>query len=506
MPRLGRRVPFSYPTMPFLDISSVRVGKAHCNAHDCLRTDTAVNLAMELKVWVDGVQRVVCGVSELTSCQEVVIALAQSMGQTGRYVLIQTLRDKERQLLPTERPLEYLSKCGQYANDVQFILRRTGPSVAERPSSDTTGQCPERMFIRSSLPLKPRPVSTEVTRSKEPRKALTFNLGPMGSNELLAKHRLKQQQRNGTDFKEASKEGSQSSQGSSKPSKEISQYPKVNGHSSKDSGALSKEDVFRMVLRQQEHLQSLELQNDSAGADLRTWENKGGSRNEDEIMYLEQLIHRNEAELSYEDFWHDELQQERDTERERQDRMQQLRATVEEYTQRIQELTSQAEALEKEIERLQKEKATPSPAEFQDMVSRMKRELDSKTSQSLQLESNISNVEKAFEEAERALQAKRQELEDLNKDLRQCNLQQFILQTGTTLTAVQSRTEEELNLEHSDHELPTYQRNGGTLYSNMDSPPRPTAKQFLGNPRNLQNPLVSSLNPEVLSSKQSTWR
>lgn len=30
----------------------------------------------------------------------------------------------------------------------------------------------------------------------------------------------------------------------------------------------------------------------------------------------------------------------------------------------------------------------------------------------------------------------------------------------------------------------------------FESPPRPTAKQFLGHPRNLQNPLVSSLNPE----------
>lgn len=35
---------------------------------------------MELKVWVDGVQRVVCGVTEATTCQEVVIALAQAIG------------------------------------------------------------------------------------------------------------------------------------------------------------------------------------------------------------------------------------------------------------------------------------------------------------------------------------------------------------------------------------------------------------------------------------------
>uniref|UniRef100_A0A3Q3XCC5 Ras-associating domain-containing protein n=1 Tax=Mola mola TaxID=94237 RepID=A0A3Q3XCC5_MOLML len=60
---------------------------------------------MELKVWVDGVVRVVCGLSEDTSCQDVVIALAQAI-QTGRYVLIQRLRDTERQLLATEKPLE----------------------------------------------------------------------------------------------------------------------------------------------------------------------------------------------------------------------------------------------------------------------------------------------------------------------------------------------------------------------------------------------------------------
>lgn len=37
---------------------------------------------MELKVWVDGIQRVVCGVSEQTTCQEVVIALAQAIGES----------------------------------------------------------------------------------------------------------------------------------------------------------------------------------------------------------------------------------------------------------------------------------------------------------------------------------------------------------------------------------------------------------------------------------------
>lgn len=36
-------------------------------------------------MWVDGVQRVVCGVTEATTCQEVVIALAQAIGEESQY-------------------------------------------------------------------------------------------------------------------------------------------------------------------------------------------------------------------------------------------------------------------------------------------------------------------------------------------------------------------------------------------------------------------------------------
>lgn len=38
---------------------------------------------MELKVWVEGIQRIVCGVTETTTCQDVVYALAHATGQTG---------------------------------------------------------------------------------------------------------------------------------------------------------------------------------------------------------------------------------------------------------------------------------------------------------------------------------------------------------------------------------------------------------------------------------------
>ena len=38
---------------------------------------------MEMKVWVDGTQRVVCGVGEETTVQEVIMALAHALGRTG---------------------------------------------------------------------------------------------------------------------------------------------------------------------------------------------------------------------------------------------------------------------------------------------------------------------------------------------------------------------------------------------------------------------------------------
>uniref|UniRef100_A0A8C4JTC0 Ras association domain family member 7 n=2 Tax=Dromaius novaehollandiae TaxID=8790 RepID=A0A8C4JTC0_DRONO len=394
---------------------------------------------MELKVWVDGIQRVVCGVSHHTTCQEVVIALARAIGQTGRYVLVQKLREKERQLLPLECPLESLAKCGQYAHDVQFVLRRTGPSVAERPASDGAPQAPERTFVRASLPVKPRPASTDVPRSREPRKAMTFNLGPVGSGELVAKGRWRARAWEGMDLTESA--------GTVPP---------------------SKEELFQTVLRQQERLCSLEAHGDSLETDLRLWEHGRVPSQEDEIFFLEQLVRRNEAELGEEEFWQSELRLEKECERERQERVRSLRASLEDYTQRIYELAARTEALQKEIQWEMAERAAkgreapgPSPADLEDMAAKMKRDLEAKVKQGTQLESNLASVEKALEEAERNLQAQNQELEELNKELRQCNLQQFIQQTGATVTVPPARPEEEALPERGDRELLAQQQHGG---------------------------------------------
>ncbi|XP_072537044.1 ras association domain-containing protein 8-like [Salminus brasiliensis] len=86
---------------------------------------------MEIKVYVEGVQRIVCGVTENTTCQEVVIALAQALGRTGRYTLREKFKEYERNVTPDERLLESLEKYGQQAREVQLTLQHLGPSLGD---------------------------------------------------------------------------------------------------------------------------------------------------------------------------------------------------------------------------------------------------------------------------------------------------------------------------------------------------------------------------------------
>uniref|UniRef100_A0A673FQB0 Ras association domain family member 11 n=1 Tax=Sinocyclocheilus rhinocerous TaxID=307959 RepID=A0A673FQB0_9TELE len=86
---------------------------------------------MEVKVYVEGVHRIVCGVTEKTTCQEVVIALAQALGRTGRYTLREKFKEYERNVTPDERLLEALEKYGEQAKEVQLTLKHIGPSLGE---------------------------------------------------------------------------------------------------------------------------------------------------------------------------------------------------------------------------------------------------------------------------------------------------------------------------------------------------------------------------------------
>ncbi|KAG7521181.1 ras association domain-containing protein 8-like [Solea senegalensis] len=100
---------------------------------------------MEVKVSVDGVPRVVCGVTEETTCQEVVVALAQALGQPGRYMLREKFKEFERCMTPSERLLETLEKYGEQAREVQLTLLLSGPPVLDEMSRTNVGRyqpCP----------------------------------------------------------------------------------------------------------------------------------------------------------------------------------------------------------------------------------------------------------------------------------------------------------------------------------------------------------------------------
>ncbi|KAH9393184.1 Ras association domain-containing protein 8 [Tyrophagus putrescentiae] len=94
---------------------------------------------MELKVWCEGIPRVVCGASATTTCQDVVFALAHATGQVGRFILIEKWRHCERVLAPNDRPLASLLKFGEYAADVTFVMKKSG-EVSTASSNSNSAQ------------------------------------------------------------------------------------------------------------------------------------------------------------------------------------------------------------------------------------------------------------------------------------------------------------------------------------------------------------------------------
>ncbi|GCB78454.1 hypothetical protein scyTo_0016823 [Scyliorhinus torazame] len=425
---------------------------------------------MELKVWVDGVQRVVCGVTEETTCQEVVIALAQAIGQTGRYVLIQKLRDNEHQLLANDSPLQLLAKCGQYANDIQFLLRRTGSTHSERPISGNGAQTPESSLSRIAL-LPGKPTFPELPKRREPKKSLTFTGGALGDPNLALQNKWRGKNLSGAEGQD-----------------KVSKPP------------ASKEDFFKLILMQQEKLNSVSAQHESFNCQIKSWEQPGMPDFEKQLVQLEQAVRRNDEELDEEQFWERELQLEKEREKELQRHLNKLKQSFRENMQKLHEISSRTAFLDREIlqeegERTRRLKTShrASHTNTREAIDRVRTEIGAKTQQNQQIQTSITEVGRTLEETDRRLQAKTQELEELNKDLRQCNLQQFIQQTGSVGT--QTKSEEDSTTDEPNQQ-PSTHWNGDIHISEINSPPRQTAKQFLGNPRNLQNPLVSSLNPE----------
>ncbi|XP_062327992.1 LOW QUALITY PROTEIN: ras association domain-containing protein 7-like [Osmerus eperlanus] len=395
---------------------------------------------MELKVWVEGVARVVGGLSLDTSCQEVVIALAQAIGQKGRYVLLQKLRGCERRLVADDCPLRSLAQVGTLAKEVQFILRRTGPSLGD----ESPGWAP------SLLPLHPDP---EPPTRWEPRKALSFHLGPStiprrtraqtgaprGSPELRAS------------TPPPSHAPSPSSHAPSPPSPAPSPHsPAPSPSSHAPPSPLSKEDIFSQALKQQETLRDIEAQLRGLEREEETWERPltpapGLARG----LQEERL---NQAEVILEEQLQVEMEREQDLLR----RLKHLCSCLEDCSGRVLELQASAEDQGRDLQHeAQRQGSRLGRARPTAPLDTLRLELHLRQVQGEELKAMMMEAERETQAVEEQMQEKRQEMEELNKDFRQCNLQQFIQQTGNSPALDHTHTPDHPHTPLPDHTHPS---------------------------------------------------
>ncbi|KAJ8007154.1 hypothetical protein DPEC_G00114600 [Dallia pectoralis] len=418
--------------------------------------------AMELKVWVDGVQRIVCGVTELTTCQEVVIALAQAIGRTGRYTLIEKWRETERHLVPHESPVVSLNKWGQYASDVQLVLQRTGPSLSERPNSDGLSRVPERGIYRQSLPplakLRPSAYDRSLKRREPKRKSLTFTGGAKSLRDIFGK---------GRDTEAKQLQGKSVVFVTSSPSRELA----------------------CLVQLQKDKLQRLESRLHGCEAELRGRDvngvavegHEGGFVLDEELVHLEQQLRRNEVETSEEEFWQNELQIELESERQLRDQLQEQTGRVRECEARLGDYLSRIQSMEDGLEQETEQNRQVDEEEARVQLGKVTAELEQQALHTGWLESSCRAVERSLGQSSKKLQEKELQLEQLTKELRQVNLQQFIQQTGTKVTVLPAQPSDEEN--NTDIQSGSLKRLGSSRLLPSDL-------------RALQSPVSAGLNPE----------
>lgn len=303
-------------------------------------------------------------------------------------MLIQRLRDTERQLLATEKPLESLAKLGQHGSEVQFYLRRTGPSSSDGPSPK-----PDRP---TAFPLPKHPEPEAPSKRSQPKKALTFNLGPSTSPKSKAKH-LKKSPRDSPEQRPSP---------SHSPSPAPSPSPPVGP---------SKEEVFRKVLQQQERLRAFEAQLEALDRETHPWERSHRSpcpsplsdtRLQEELEALDQTAKRNQAELAEEQYWEEELQAEVEKERSMRRKLGELHAKLDECGRRLHEFSLRSAQLEQEIQR--EGAADGNGIRPEESLDALKAELRSQESHGDELEEHLCETDKALGKAESVLQVRRE--------------------------------------------------------------------------------------------------
>lgn len=399
---------------------------------------------MELKVWVEGIQRIVCGVTESTTCQDVVYALAHATGKTGRFTLIERWRNNERLLAPQENPLKVVTKWGEYSSEVQLILQRSGGwgSPPSSPISSPT-QFPER--------------------NKDVRKSLTFN----GSKRHL---QVKQDQ-NASQQSIKKEVSSLPMAPNLKTSPDNKNNTLIKGYdNSKEETVVYNSqyrDLVRLVNYQREKLSAQQAELTKYDAEIVFWEGKTREQ-QHQIEYMSQEAARFEAVANSND---QILRALSSVEEEKELVQQQERTLKSEITllrsklancetellqckNKIRELSEELEAEERgevallaEVDRLQRE------------IEQAKHRADMTTHSADSLSSQVMSIETAISE-------KKRQVERLVSEMKEANLQ-----------SLAAAPPEELKLL-------------------LEGPHKPgSVRRMIGSPRQLENAVPTSKNP-----------
>ncbi|CAN2390361.1 Ras association [Pristimantis euphronides] len=323
--------------------------------------------------------------------------------------------------------------------------------------SESIAHVPERNLYRQSLPplAKLRPQNDKSIKRREPkRKSLTFTGGAKGLIDIFGKGKE-------SEFKQ-----------------KVLNY-KTTG-----------EALKKLVHLQTEKLLTLEKQLDSSDAEVHYWEQKYKSGLEDEIEKWEQKIKRNNVEMGEEEFWENEFQIEVENEKQLKEQLQEMTQRMLQCESQLRDYHGQIQRIENgiEAERLQMvvQESQINEEIVRGKIKKIKGDLEIQGQESIRLDNGGKAVERSLGQAAKRLLEREQELEQLTKELRQVNLQQFIQQTGTKVTV--------LPAEPSEAEFPQTEKEPAFQSGSLKRPV--TSRQLPSNLRILQNALSSGFNPE----------
>jgi hypothetical protein len=95
---------------------------------------------MDLRVYVDGVARIICDLTRTTTVHDIIIALAQYKGKAGRYSLIQRSPDGTQKTLSPQQVTCELIRHPDWAYILQQNPSNKSKSNGQKRSKSLDGQ------------------------------------------------------------------------------------------------------------------------------------------------------------------------------------------------------------------------------------------------------------------------------------------------------------------------------------------------------------------------------